>query len=134
VDTFAQGISLTGAVVGNYLDASYVNHGFLRTSDGSYILFDAPGAGTGAGQGTVAEAADPAGVIAGLYIDASDVARAFVRTPDGRYTTFDAPGAGTVVGSYQGTYPMAISPVGAITGYYLDANNVEHGFLRLPMP
>ena len=44
------------------------------------------------------------------------------------FTTFDAPGAGT--GSYQGTYPFAINPEGAITGLYVDASNMYHGFLR----
>jgi len=44
------------------------------------------------------------------------------------YTTFDAPGAGT--GPNQGTLPLAIDPAGAITGYYVDASGVNHGFLR----
>jgi hypothetical protein len=44
--------------------------------------------------------------------------------------TFDVLGAGT--GAYQGTTPQAINPAGAITGYYTDANNVAHGFLRTP--
>jgi hypothetical protein len=48
-----------------------------------------------------------------------------VRNDDsGTYTTFDAPGA------VNGTFPFAINPAGAITGYYQDANFVGHGFLR----
>ena len=54
-----------------------------------------------------------------------------------RIITFDAPGAGT--GPNQGTGCFAytdcsvlINDSGAITGYYLDANNVYHGFLRSP--
>jgi probable HAF family extracellular repeat protein len=43
-------------------------------------------------------------------------------------TTFDAPGAGT--GQYQGTFATTINPAGVIAGYYLDANNVYHGFVR----
>ena len=38
--------------------------------------------------------------------------------------TFDVPGA---VG---GTYPMIILESGPIAGYYLDADGLEHGFLR----
>jgi hypothetical protein len=46
----------------------------------------------------------------------------------GTIITFDAPGAGT--GLYQGTFPLAINPAGLIVGYYLDPNNIPHGFLR----
>ena len=42
--------------------------------------------------------------------------------------TFDAPGAGT--GSGLGTFPLSINSTGAITGYYTDANFLDHGFLR----
>lgn len=38
--------------------------------------------------------------------------------------TFDVPNAP------QGTYPSAINQLGTITGYYLDASFVGHGFLR----
>jgi hypothetical protein len=44
------------------------------------------------------------------------------------FVTIDAPGAGTAL--YQGTVPMGLTPTGAITGYYIDASNVSHGFLR----
>jgi len=40
----------------------------------------------------------------------------------------DVPGAGT--GPSLGTLPSSINAQGAITGNYLDANNVTHGFLR----
>jgi hypothetical protein len=46
----------------------------------------------------------------------------------GVFTTFDVPGAGT--GGAQGTYPTAINPEGAITGWYADSNYGYHGFLR----
>jgi hypothetical protein len=38
-------------------------------------------------------------------------------------TKFDAPGA-----LY--TYPTTINPVGVTTGYYVDASNRTHGFVR----
>ena len=53
-----------------------------------------------------------------------------VRTPDGAIIAFDAPGAGT--GPGQGTIPLSNNPVDAITGYYIDASDVTHGFLRTP--
>src|SRR5580698_4527971 len=45
----------------------------------------------------------------------------------GTFTSFDVPGAGT--GAHQGTFPFAIT-AGVITGYYSDANSLNHGFLR----
>src|SRR6266481_2817038 len=92
--------------------------------------FDAPGAGTGPGQGTIAFAINPAGTISGRYADAGTAIHGFVRTRDGAIITFDAPGAGT--GPRQGTRPFSINPAGATAGYYNDANNVFHGYLRTP--
>ncbi len=40
-------------------------------------------------------------------------------------TTFDAPGAGTCPGQV-----WSIAPNGAMTGFFFDANNVVHGFVR----
>src|SRR4030095_11051338 len=59
------------------------------------ITFDAPGSGTGPGQGTIAFAINPAGTISGRYIDTGNAIHAIVRSPDGGITAFDAPGAGT---------------------------------------
>ena len=58
-----------------------------------------------------------------------------LRDSEGKFTTFDAPGAGT--GNYQGTGCFADCPVslnnrGAITGVYVDANNVYHRCQRNP--
>jgi hypothetical protein len=35
-------------------------------------------------------------------------------------------------GASQGIFALSINPMGAITGYYTDANGVNHGFLRTP--
>ena len=92
--------------------------------------FDAPGAGTGPGQGTQPFAINPAGLITGFYFDAGDASHGFLRNPEGTIATFDVPGAGT--GPGQGTTPFSITPAGAIAGRYVDASNVAHGFLRAP--
>ena len=42
-----------GATTGDYLDASNVFHGFVRTPQGTITSFDVSGAGTGPFQGTV---------------------------------------------------------------------------------
>jgi len=46
--------------------------------------------------------------------------------------TFDAPGAISAAGSFDGTFPKSINDAGAVTGHYLDANTLYHGFLRTP--
>jgi hypothetical protein len=94
------------------------------------ITFDAPGAGTGAGQGTQPNAVNSAGVVTGWYLDDNNVWYGFLRTPDGKIITFSAPGAGT--GTYQGSGGWGITPAGDITGDYVDVNCVEHGFIRKP--
>src|SRR4029453_13242438 len=89
------------------------------------ITFDAPGAGTGPGQGTIAFAINPAGTISGRYADAGGAIHGFLRTPDGTITTFDVLGAGT--GPGQGTFAGNINPSEAIAGRYVDASGVLTG-------
>jgi hypothetical protein len=96
----------------------------------TFTTFDAPGAGTGAYEGTFGGGINTAGVIAGYYNDASDVYHGYVRAANGKITTFDSPGAGT--GAGQGTADGGINTAGDIAGYYLDAGYVIHGLLRTP--
>jgi hypothetical protein len=56
------------------------------------------------------------------------VSHGFVRDQHGVLTEFDVPGAGT--GPFQGTTVYNIAPNGAVAGFYLDSNNVFHGFVR----
>ncbi|MGB8773323.1 MAG: hypothetical protein WCC78_04235, partial [Terriglobales bacterium] len=121
-------INASDAIAGYYLDASNVYHGFLRARDGTITVIDAPCAGNGSGQGTGSWSINPAGAIAGEYADANGVEHGYLLAPDGTFTTFEAPDAGT--GSGQGTLALNINPAGAIAGYYVDANNVNHGFVR----
>ena len=50
--TDTDGLNLEGVIPGPYVDADNVLHGYVRSPDGPIITFDAPGAGTGPGQGT----------------------------------------------------------------------------------
>jgi hypothetical protein len=68
-------------IAGDYVDASDVNHGFIRFKHGATTTFDVPGAGTGAGQGTVPLCNNPVDAITGYYIDTSDVFHGFLRSP-----------------------------------------------------
>jgi len=125
--TFAYGINPQGAIAGYYGDTSGVPHGYVRDPDGTITTFDVLGAAR-----TFAYDINPAGMIAGYY-RVGVTLHGYVRDPGGTITTFDAPGAGT--GFRQGTFVTpfgAINPDGAIAGYYLDAGNVPHGYVRDP--
>ena len=131
------GINPKGANVGESFDANYVYHGYLLAPDGTFTEFDNPKAGSvaGSGQGTLTLGINPAGEISGVYIDENYVFHGYMRAPDGTMTDYDVPGAGT--GTYQGTNACwyiacwgSINPAGTITGFYVDNNNVYHGFLR----
>jgi hypothetical protein len=134
-------VDARGVVVGYYVDAANVNHGFLRDPDGTIITFDAPGAGTGASQGTVPQQSNPAGAITGMYFDANCLYHGFVRDPDGTFISFEVPEAGTVGGTcttsiwwlvMKGTSAQNINATGTISGNYTDPTGVGHIFLRAP--
>ena len=126
----ARGLNQLGAIAGTYIDANSVQHGFLRSPDGKFTTFDAPGAGTGSNQGTGCPSDCPTslndwGAITGIYIDTNFVYHGYLRSPEGKIVTVDP------VGSIF-TFSDGINDLGSITGYYVDANDVYHGFLRIP--
>src|SRR5579863_3732438 len=93
--------------------------------------FDAPGAGTGDGQGTGGFGINPQGTVVGSFLDDGNVFHGYqcvsgCGSPS-TFTTFDAPGAGTAAN--QGTITFSINLFGATVGYYIDASNVAHGFV-----
>jgi probable HAF family extracellular repeat protein len=90
---------------------------FLLTR-GRYTRFDAPGAASLTGAGSI----NNRGVIVGLFRDAAGVDHGFRREPSGRFTTFDLPGATQ-------TKPVRINDRGQITGAYIDAAGKRRGFL-----
>jgi len=125
------GIIQGGWVMGSFIDARNVSHGFLRTPFGAIVSFDAPGAGNGAGQGMVeVHGMNSALEIVGTYEDSGNEYHGFVRSPSGRIASFDCPGAGT--GAFLGTAAHAVNDAGLISAEYLDANGVWHGCIRDP--
>ena len=127
--TYAMGINNLGVITGSYIDVNDVNYGFLRTPDGKYTAFQAPGADTtkGSFNGTSPEGINDLGAVTGLYADAKSFDHGFLRTPDGKFITIDVPGAGGY-----GTIPVAINLEGTVVGYYTDANFLFHAFARSP--
>ena len=94
------------------------------------ITFDAPEAGTGPQQGTIALAINDLGTIAGHYFDSHPITHGFVRAKDGTISKFDAPDGGT--GPYQGTFTWGMNSVGAVTGSVRDSSDVFRGYVRAP--
>ncbi|HEY3135356.1 MAG TPA: hypothetical protein VGL29_04840 [Blastocatellia bacterium] len=120
-------INSNGAIAGWAIDSAGVYHGFLRDRNGVITTFDAPGAGTGANQGTLSFAISPRGEITGFYFDGNTAVHGFLRDEEGVITAFDVPGAGT--GANQGTFGGGFTPDGTIMGVYADADSLYHGFL-----
>jgi hypothetical protein len=93
---------------------------------GTFVAFDAPGAGTGYFEGTFPTSINDAGEITGRYVDANGTAHSFARAKNGTITTFDVPG-GTTSSAY------SINSEGTVTGQYIyfdDPNSVPHGYSR----
>jgi len=108
--TYGFAINSAGVIAGAYLDTSDVYHAYLRAPDGSFTIFDAPGAGTGSHQGTAFYAITAEGTLAGQYIDSNNVFHPFLREP----------------------IPSAITSGILLRDNYIDASNVIHGFVRTP--
>ena len=138
--TFPKVINIEGSIVGNHTDSNYSFRAFLRSPDGTFTTWIGPDACTGNGAegcyGSGGSNINAFGFVVGGYEDNNGnfVHHDFVRSPDGKLKTFDVPGAGT--GSYQGTgcpgCSAGLNQLGAIAGIYIDANSVQHGFLRSP--
>jgi hypothetical protein len=103
-----------------------------------------PGSGTSAGQGTVALGINLAGAVVGYGPDGNFVVHSYVcvwgcNSPDA-FTIVNAPGAGTtnngascfLPDTCQGTYAFSINAFGVIAGFYVDSDNVNHGFVSAP--
>lgn len=127
-------LNLFGAIAGYFIDTNNVVHGFVRSPWGEITTFDAPAAAGPYGFNCYADCSvglNDWGAVTGFYLDANNVYHGFVRSPNGKITSFDAPGADLTAQDFNGTFPVSINDQGAIAGYYYDAKNVAHGFLRL---
>ena len=163
VETFIYGISdATGALTGNYIDASGVHRGF----SGDEII-EFPGASE-----THAHFVNASGGMVGSYADADGIYHPYIRTPDGRFVSIDLPRAarlefyfvhgindaravvsrakavGDVPRTYVGTFqegleelkvPSSVSTEGwninqdgSIVGHYESADGRVHGFIARP--
>jgi hypothetical protein len=132
--TYAVAGDACGIVTGYYVDERSVAHGYLRAADGTFTMFDVPGAGTGPGQGTFAGNMSMSGeMIAGNYVDAAGMNHGFLRAGNGTVTEFDVPAAAKGPGLGTTTFwAQCVNPAGAMTGSYFDQNGAFHGYVRNP--
>jgi len=129
--TAATAIDAAGDVAGIYIDASKIEHAFVRSASGAVTPFDA--SGTGSRQmATVPIGFDSAGDLVGLYNDANSRMHGFLRlATTGVITILDVAGEDT--GNMEGTYPTCINGSGMIAGSYsttIGSNSFAHGFVR----
>jgi probable HAF family extracellular repeat protein len=111
----AYGVNDHNQVVGWYIDASSVTHGFMF-SGGTYTTIDPPGATL-----TNAWSINNAGEIVGAYTDSSGVFHGFIDNA-GTFTTFNAPNGAIL------TELTGINTTNQMVGIYDDSASTEHGF------
>lgn len=119
------GINAHGAIVGRYwtADQGSSSTSFLRSADGTFITFDAPGTNNRATPGAVG--INSAGSIVGNFSDSTFLSHGYLRTSDGAFTIIDAPGA------VNGTRVFGINSKGVLAGIFWDVNT-NHGYVRAP--
>ena len=157
--TQASGINDSNTVVGEFTGSDQLTHGYLLTPDGNFTQYDvATGASTSIyginnagnfvgltsfqGQtvmgfvnigGTVTEftfngdytyafGIDSKNDTVGDFLTPGFVTHGFYRDASGKMTQIDYPGAATTV-------CLGINDAAEITGYYVDTDNVAHGFV-----
>ena len=84
--TQAWGINKPGLIVGEFVDHTGTQHGFLRQLDGSFTTIDVPGASA-----TRPRSINKVGQIVGEFTDANGD-HGFLRDVSGSFTTIDIPG------------------------------------------
>jgi hypothetical protein len=117
---FPTAINGKGVITGHYFDSSNLTHGFVRSTKGDIVTFDAPGGF----DHTYGESINSKGDIAG-YASTSGgtVFRGFVRTSDGTITVFNPSGC-------PNTFAWGINFYGVVTGNCFSGDNTYHGFTR----
>jgi hypothetical protein len=95
--TFAQQGLNSGTIVGYYIDADNVAHGFIRSVNGNYTTIDVPGA-----VGTQAFGINDKGTVVGWWFERNNVGscpstgicyHGYLFDKKGNFTYFDVPGA-----------------------------------------
>jgi hypothetical protein len=119
--TVGWGLDLQGTVVGVYMDAASVYHGFVRKHDGQVQTVDYPGSPY-----TQLMGINERGDIVGFYQDPSDyILKGFVLRA-GKFMPVRPADA------VNGSYPYRITDDGHVVGWYMDSNYRVSGFVATP--
>jgi hypothetical protein len=115
------GVNALGHIVGLYRDARNASHGFLRSSDSSYVTIDYPGAIFTNATGVNAREA-----VVGRWTDAAGINHGYMRTRQGQFTQIDPPAP--CVATTQQTVIHGINDIGDLVGRCFDAAGKELGW------
>jgi hypothetical protein len=109
-------VNNNGFIAGYYTDSQRVQHGFLRTANGTVITFDVP-----ASSSTVPTSINIAGKVTGTFTNGGGT-HGFLRNAIGQYSLLIAPDANNA------TLPSTINDAGQISG--IDGNEQDQGFAQ----
>jgi hypothetical protein len=110
----ASGLNDFGAIAGEYVDSSGVNHGFVRAGDGTITPFNVTGAGI-----------SPVSIITQVGLITASCALPTEISPS---STLRA----RALALAKARPPNNINDFGVIAGSYIDSSGVDHGFVRIP--
>ena len=125
VNTYGDFVNAAGAVVGSYVDADGMFHGFIRHPDGSFTTIDLPKMPNLAF--LFVNTITDLGIIGFRAKAANDIPRSYILLPDGTLYEVQLPGSvSTVVRN--------VNQDGSIIGYYDLADGRRLGFVGRPTP
>ena len=123
VTTYGDFVNAAGAVVGSYVDADGMPHGFIRNPDGSFTTIDLPEMPNL--QFLFVNTITDAGVIGFRAKAVNDILRSYILLPDGTLYEVRLPGSvSTVVRN--------VNQDGSIIGYYDLPDGRRYGFVGKP--
>ena len=125
VNTYGDFVNAAGAVVGSYVDADGMFHGFMRHPDGSFTTINVPGMPNL--DFLFVNTITDLGLIGFRAKAVNDILRSYILLPDGTLYEVRFPGGvSTVVRN--------VNQDGSIIGYYDSADGRRLGFLGRPTP
>ena len=122
-NTFPAAINLSGTVAGEFQDASFYLHGFVRAPNGTITTFDPTFCTAGSTAVIGSSAINNPGAVIG-FCTAGIIQVGFLRDPLGNFTEIDPPGSTL-------TQVNSINNSGEVAGSYVDSERPEktHGFV-----
>jgi hypothetical protein len=120
--TQSYSINSAGVIAGCYRTDAGEQYGFVRAVDGTITSIGDPSYA-----GTYAYGINTAGTIVGNVWEGGEGGSGMIDS-EGNFSIFTDPGEGT--GNGQGTTGFSINSAGDTTGWYIDANNAYHGWVR----